>query len=213
MNIRLNDGTLLNGVLVEDLEELVRLGVLPRSQSADMSHEDYAMAHKALIPSKENFDPPTVTIGNQVWMAMNLAVDDGGEGITYNPENDEVYYTWDAAMRVANSIPGWHLPTAIEWNEAALVCGAMEKPHGINPNHNDYRDAQELKYKLGIELVGYLDNGYFRDVGRHVGFWTATEFSSTYAHYRIFATGDSMESYDNNKTGVAYSVRLVKDCA
>lgn len=64
-----------------------------------------------------------VTIGTQVWKNANLAVDDGGEGIvridnvTSNGVNfgTQYYYTYDAAVRVAASISGYHLPTLDEW--------------------------------------------------------------------------------------------------
>lgn len=64
-----------------------------------------------------------VTIGTQVWKNANLAVDDGGAGIvrvdnvTANGVNfgTQYYYTYDAAVRVAASISGYHLPTLDEW--------------------------------------------------------------------------------------------------
>lgn len=175
---------------------------------------DECLMNNQVNSSKENFDPPTVAIGNQVWMAMNLAVDDGGEGITYKPENDETYYTWEAAMRVANSIPGWHLPTAIEWNEAALACGASEIPYedGSNPAFNDYESDQELKDKLGIKLAGYYLDSFY-NVGTYACFWTSTEYSSSsaYARRRV-SDGTSMGSFSRSKVS-GYSVRLVKDSA
>ena len=51
------------------------------------------------------FNPKTARIGRQAWMSENLAIDDGGEGIYYNEKNGQYYYTWDAAIRVAKSIP------------------------------------------------------------------------------------------------------------
>lgn len=157
-----------------------------------------------------SFNPKTVTIGNQVWMAENLAIDDGDEGICHNPETNEYYYTWDAAMRVAKSIPGWRLPTALEWDEAAMACGAVEKPFEANPNVT-YKVAQALKDKLGVKLAGYQNFGAFKFLGSRAFFWTATENSSTSAGGRSFCTDASMHVYDNTKTNNAYSVRLVKD--
>lgn len=160
-----------------------------------------------------DFNPKTVTIGNQVWMAENLSIDDGKGGIYHNPDNNETYYTWDAAMRIASAIPGWHLPTTLEWNEAALSCGATEKPYenGLNPNCNDYENAQALKDKLGVKLAGLRNTGSFIIVGGYALFWTATECSSTGAYSRFFSTGALMNSGSNGKTYRAYSVRLVKE--
>lgn len=156
-----------------------------------------------------DFNPKAVTIGNQVWMAENLAIDDGGEGIIYNEDNGEYYYTWEAAMRISNSIPGWHLPSALEWNEAALACGATEKPFEGNPNLNDYKDAQGLKDELGVKLTGYYV-GSFNFIGAYASFWASTENSSTSAYSRNFSIGTSMgSSYDSK--GYGGSVRLVKD--
>lgn len=67
-------------------------------------------------PEPYPFD--SVTIGTQTWMAKNLDIDDGGEGIriindlTVNGVSigTVYYYTWAAANRVASNIPGWHLP-------------------------------------------------------------------------------------------------------
>ena len=68
----------------------------------------------------ESFNPKTAKIGDHVWMAENLAIDDGGEGII--KKNGETYYTWRAANRIADSIPGWHLPSNNEW--ATLIDNA-----------------------------------------------------------------------------------------
>lgn len=151
----------------------------------------------------------TIKIGAQTWTATNLSIDDGKGGIAYNDENDEHYYTWKAAMRVAKSIPGWHLPTALEWNEAALACGATEVPYKGDPNFNDYEDVQELKDKLGVKLAGGYD-GILYDVGSYACFWTSTGHSSTYACSRYFSTGSSVDSSSRSKYR-GFSVRLVKD--
>ena len=70
-----------------------------------------------------------VQIGNQIWKNKNLAIDDGQGGIytqtvNYGQGNVvEYYYSWDAAVRVAASITGWHLPTAAEWDTLAATVG------------------------------------------------------------------------------------------
>ena len=159
-----------------------------------------------------DFNPKTVTLGNQVWMSENLSVDDGGEGITYNPENMQYYYTWDAAMRVAKSIPGWHLPSAEEWNSAAEACGAevVDNMWKDNPYGRDYEDTQKLYDTLKVLPVGYYLGDCFFSVGSYAYFWSATEYDSDYAYDRGFdASGTMYQVMDLKDSG--FSVRLVKD--
>lgn len=152
----------------------------------------------------------TVKIGDQVWMAENLAIDDGGEGISYNEKNGEYCYTWDAAMRVAKSIPGWHLPSAKEWNKAALACGATEVPYEDgDPNLNDYEDAKVFNDKLGAKFAGYYNSSFYM-VGETSCFWTSTIESTVEAYYKIISDDTSVYSSTNYKDN-GYSVRLVKD--
>ena len=61
------------------------------------------------------FNPKTVKIGGDVWMDENLAINDGGDGIYFNKKTNMYYYDWNAAKRIADSLPGWHLPSIGEW--------------------------------------------------------------------------------------------------
>lgn len=81
----------------------------------------------------------TVKLGNQEWMAKNMAVTvdrDGNELVLgkdyFYPNDDEslvkeygLLYTWDAAMRIAPA--GWHMPTDEEWKELEEYVGSQEK--------------------------------------------------------------------------------------
>ena len=154
----------------------------------------------------------SVKIGNQEWMQENLAIDDGGDGITYNPDNGQYYYTWDAAVRVAKSIPGWHLPSAAEWNTAAEACGAtvVDNIYKDDPYMRDYEGTENLYDKLRVLPVGGYYGGSFVFVGSYAYFWSATEYYSYRAYYRYFDTSGTMYQYTYGK-GYGFSVRLVKD--
>lgn len=65
-----------------------------------------------------------VQIGTQIWKTKNLAIDDGGTGIVHfdnvsaNGVNfgTQYYYTRAAALRIADTIDGWHVPSKEEFS-------------------------------------------------------------------------------------------------
>lgn len=170
---------------------------------------------KPITPPVPVFDE--VTIGNQTWMSKNLAIDDGGEGIYTQTVNYgqgdvvEYYYTWDAAVRVASSIPGWHLPDVSEWDALTTAVGGsgvagtkLKSTTGWSSGNGDG------SYGFAAFPAGYRYSGSFSHLGNLAYFSTATEYSSSYAYYRNFFTGASMLSYYYDKS-FGCSVRLVKD--
>lgn len=169
----------------------------------------------------KDFKPRTVTIGDATWMAENLAIDDGGDGIFKNEENGEYYYTWDAAMRIAKAIPGWHLPSAVEWRSAAIARDASEiytdnKGYMDYMGYWNYENVDVLKKELNVIFAGYyvyLCAPRLRDVGDAGRFWTSTP--NKYEPTHIISLGCNlsgrMDTYTTVKNLFGLSVRLVKD--
>ena len=115
-------------------------------------------------------------------------------------------------------IPGWHVPTTVEWDALADavdgtgVAGTRLKAldgaaDGSWPT--GWNGADEFGF--AAFPAGIRDSGTFYSLGSDARFWTATEYSSTDAYYRRFDTGASMVPSYNNKADRAFSVRLVKD--
>jgi len=124
------------------------------------------------IDSRDNHEYKWVRIGEQVWMAENLAflpaintLDDpnpfdhstnfyvygyNGRSIedakaTYNYKTYGVLYTWYAALE---SCPdGWHLSTANEWEQLAQYISNQKGPYGMIQNPRGYG-------VMGWEMVG-----------------------------------------------------------
>lgn len=151
-----------------------------------------------------------IKIGDQVWMNINLHYDDGGDGIYYCDYNDEYYYSWEAAMRVAKLFPpGWHLPSNEDWNK-------LEKfiEDNIGPKlrsrvgWSKYSGTDD--YGFNAKPSGYYRNGHFDHLGSNAYFWASSEYLSYYAYCRNLDTGTMTESNYNYKT-FGYSVRLLRD--
>lgn len=161
--------------------------------------------------------PPSfdsVQIGDQIWMSKNLAIDDGGEGISTKTVNYgqgdvvEYYYTWDAAVRVAASVTGWHLPTKDEWDALASYVGSsdggkkLKSTYGWSSNRN------------GTDEFGFtgLPAGRYDDTpGYYAYFWSSTPKPGTtdaYCGYLGLTNGFSVSNADKTRS---YSVRLIKD--
>ena len=168
-----------------------------------MDIEDTKPCGKMLYFTEPDYFKKTeVKIGNQVWMNKNLNVDDCGEGIFFNNDNGEYYYTWDAAKRIADQIRGWHLPSRKEWDELVSATG--------NDAANLRAESWEGTNKYGFSAVpaGNWYNG-FSNVGSNARFWTSEPYGSN-AWYRYIATGTSV--YESNYDQYyGFSVRLVKD--
>lgn len=155
-----------------------------------------------------------VTIGSQTWMSKNLAIDDGGEGIYTQTVNYgqgdvvEYYYTWEAAVRIAASIPGWHLPDTTEFGVLSTTAGNssnLKATYGWGTPGSD-------TYGFAILPAGIYSNGSFISFGSYTGFWTSVEYTSTSSYeYELGNTGIFSSSSRNKAYG--YSIRLIKDAA
>ena len=202
-----------------------------------MSYRLLKYGNRLITGSGEAVTFPHVRIGNLDWMSVNLAIDDGGEGIhrednvvsTYGGGLDmgtQYYYNVNAAFRVAASVGGgWRLPSLEDINDlVAAVGGAAGNAHklisttgwqsgSIGQGTNDY----------GLTII---PSGYYRSTGTswhpdpyvEIGFLGGTLSSTIEGSYIYYmnchspsasiAVGyDSISSFNN----AWYQVRLVRD--
>jgi uncharacterized protein (TIGR02145 family) len=132
-------------------------------------------------------------------------------------------YTWEEAKKTVP--PGWHLPTKEEWDE--LSAYADKHWARTDPEDKNAYDALALKSKIGWNHssnrgrdtygfsalpggVGYSD-GNFIGVGFSGHWWSASEFNSYSAYYRIMNYDDEYASWDYGKKSYLFSVRCLLD--
>ena len=160
----------------------------------------------------------TVKIGNQEWMANNLRMDDGGEGVYHDKFTGEVYYTWEAANRIAGKIPGWRLPNGKDWTDLEYICGS--DPGTQLKSASGWADNAK-----GIDKYGFnaLPFGYYsqsidrvRSFASSCYFWTADAKNKHTAYY-VFLTsggplvdGSHLHCEFGSRDG-HLSVRLIKE--
>ena len=179
-----------------------------------------------------------VKIGDQVWMAENLAFKTATGSWAYNNEESNVaiygrLYDWATAKTACP--PGWHLPTDAEWDNLSGFVSEQKGPY----NKSDYyweNVGKHLKstgtiedndglwhfYNASVEGTddfgfsarpgGYRDgSGYFGTVGRNGSWWSCTEFSTSYAWTRRMSGHNTLVYRTNTFKVFGFSVRCVRD--
>ena len=161
-----------------------------------------------------------VKIGNQIWSKKNLDYDDGGEGIqtyTVNYGHGDVtehYYSWDAAVRVASSIPGWHLPSDAEYAELlAVVGGYTVAGTKLKATYGWAAGAEGTdNYGFCILPAGLVNKyGTMSNVGTSTSLWTADSTSWDSAKRRSVTNKATIYNADDANKTMKMIIRLVKD--
>jgi len=152
-----------------------------------------------------------------------LAIDDGGEGIStreltnvngYNL-GTQYYYTEAAAVRIANSIEGWHLPTNAEvidmtnyiYSSAGLKLKSTYAWSDYNGNSGNGTDIYGF---CALPVSLYPVNQSTPD-GQYAYFWTSTSYNAS--NYYCFQLKHSTQklTVGNKASSTQLSVRLIKD--
>ncbi len=181
-----------------------------------------------------------VKIGNQVWMAENLAYNaEGSLAYDNNEANAAKYgrlYTWEAAKTVAPE--GWHLPSQAEWNELYTylvnngygcegdynIAGALAVPgvwqFSFAPGAPGYTGCTDQKNSTGFSALpaGFYNpmtdtGGTFMSLGNWAYWWTANlnPYNDQMGYfYQLYSNGQSL-SWGQYMITYGLSIRCVKD--
>lgn len=176
----------------------------------------------------------TVVIGNQEWMAENLAyAPSGGNYWAYDNDdaNVETYgylYDWETACDVCPD--GWHLPGDEEWKELEMALG-MSQAEADDTDWRGTNEGSKLAGNAGLWTDGALENdadfgtsdftahpggyrlndGTFNDVGSNGSWWNATESGTNYAGRRSVYYDGIDVGRDFNPKEFGFAVRCVRD--
>lgn len=182
----------------------------------------------------------TIKIGEQTWMAENLAYEYNVDGEKYGTfERKYGYgYTWAAAMDSVNtgcgagsgcspSLPvqgicpdGWHMPSEDEIRTLIVTVGDYEVAGNMLKSRSGWEDEGD-----GIDAFGFsaLPSHAGCRVSRDgycdydAGFWSSTTSGDYYAYGlgmngKLYYSGNDGETHFSSRyMGEVFSVRCVKD--
>ncbi len=169
----------------------------------------------------------TVKIGNQTWMAENLAYDIGEGCWAYNDDQSNIakygrLYNWKTANTACPD--GWHMPSDEEWEKLAQFIS--DNNGGFNKSGDDWFNVgTHLKAKSGWNNIypdkddysfsalpgGYRgSSGSFGYIGSNGYWWSSTEISTSFAWRRGLGSTITIFSRDNSNKENGLSVRCIE---
>lgn len=167
----------------------------------------------------------TVKIGNQVWMAENLAFKPSS-GNYWAYDNDDAnidtygyLYDWQTALNVCPA--GWHLPSDEEWTELIDYLGGSSVAGGRLKATGTIESGTGLWYdpnfgatnKTGFTALPgglRLQDGAFGTIDYVGNWWSATEGTTDITWYRYLDYGSSYVNRDFNYKELGFSVRCLR---
>lgn len=178
----------------------------------------------------------TIKIGDQTWMAENLAYRiEGCWAYDIDYANVEIYgylYDWETACDICPE--GWHLPSSTEFHHLIKhlggigVAGGKLKRSGLSywdsPNTGATNSSGFTALASGMSYSGKI--GYFERMGSSAYFWSSTELENQeemiasnryvwylFLHYNMEKVGSrsSNNGLDRAFKSRGFSIRCVKD--
>jgi len=195
--------------------------------------ETVALSNGFFTDPRDSTHYKVVKIGNQIWMAENLAYKpSSGNYWAYN--NDDSYiatygylYDWNTAMNGAESSAanpsgvqgicpaGWHLPSNAEWIQLIFtfdgwdIAGNKLKEAGTDHWNSPNGSTNES----GFTALpgGYYNGDSFDFIGERGMWWSATQATLYLAHYWKMVNDNGAVVLSDFSKDVGFSVRCVKN--
>jgi len=174
----------------------------------------------SMIDARDGKKYKIVKIGNQIWMAQNLAYKAQSGCWAYDDDESNIakygyLYSWETAKTACPA--GWHIPSDAEWTQLITFLGGATvsadklketgTSHWFSPNTGATNES-----KFFAIPGGYRDyEGVYDGIGSSCYWWSSTENNIKTAWYRsvsYYPSGVRRNTF--NKTS-GFSIRCVKD--
>jgi uncharacterized protein (TIGR02145 family) len=189
------------------------------------------------IDPRDGHKYKTVKIGQQVWLAENMAylpsvspssvgssktaiyyvygfngTDVDAAKATSNYSTYGVLYNWPAALKACPS--GWHLPSEQEWDALASSVGGKNIAGKILKSKSRW-----ARNGNGIDEYGFMGlpggrrvfNTVYAYLAEYASFWTSRETSDDNAIYKALSFSTNNLSFENYGKSNGFSVRYIKN--
>ena len=163
-----------------------------------------------MTDSRDGNSYKTITIGDQTWMAENLAHKSRIGGSTFKDQNSNInyLYSWNTAIKVCPT--GWHLPSNKDWNQFSEMLGGIEVAGVKMKSKTGWKDNGNGTNEIGFNAYpvdGYIS--WWSSTQNYSGEYYADVWKSAYS-YNLYNKSDELSFYSNQKE-IKKSVRCIKD--
>ena len=175
-------------------------------------------ASAVFVDSRDDQSYPTISIGDQTWLARNLDYDIAGSSFCYddeaaNCEADGRLYLWSVAPTACP--PGSHLGSDDEWKDLETAVGMASNQLDLE-GYAVVRGTDEgttLKASDGFaaRMAGYRTGTTYDALDDRTYFWTDTLPATNVWRRRIEAATPTVFRFTNAPEGFAISVRCILD--
>jgi len=229
----------LNFLLIGSIVSSVILSSCKKDDNGSSGEDNQTIGEGTFTDSRDNKTYKWVKIGDQVWMAENLAYTGSGiqhitdENVWQNNtdydgwcyyENNTAYgdtygvlYQWEAAKIACPT--GWHLPTEAEWTTLTdylggeNVAGGKMKETGTTHWDSPNTGADNSSGFSGLPGGSRDYYGFFNLLGMRGYWWSDTESNHNVNNFYLFRLSYNnarVIRYDDVKSNGS-SVRCIKD--
>jgi uncharacterized protein (TIGR02145 family) len=162
----------------------------------------------------------TVKIGNQKWLAQNLAfkADSGCWAYNNDKKNVAVYgylYTYEVAKKACPA--GWHLPTNNEWTTLikykggdTIAGGKLKEEGTAHWSISDKGNTNESGFTALPGGCRKIDGSFFA-IGNYGNWWSSTEYLTAGVWVLYMACSNSLIGRDYSSKTYGLSVRCIRD--
>jgi uncharacterized protein (TIGR02145 family) len=135
------------------------------SKDETESIDDFSKNSGTFIDERDGHEYKWIRIGEQIWMAENLAF--GGWVYDNNISNESIYgrlYSWELASSICPV--GWHLPSNQEWKKLVTYIDNLKNP--FEDNGESIGVGKYLKSTGNIDERTGLWKKYYNEETEHV---------------------------------------------